>query len=181
MPPSTLLGSFHTTVRTAEIPETWLTSMVVTIHKEGKPMNQPDFYRPLSLTSCVGKLLERLVLRELTWYLDTLRALPTQLCGFRSSICTANAMGDIAPTLEQARSSHQTVYCVFLEIHKVFDALPHPKILRQLQHFGISGSLYNYISAFVKKKWFCVRVPGATTTRSSVTQGRSPQNSDVSH
>lgn len=176
---SAILEAFNAIWRTAEIPEAWLTSTVVPIRKPGKPAQSLDSYRPISLTSCVGKLMERLVLRRLTWYMETIGALPDELCGFRAKRCTADAIGDLASTLEEARASHQTVYCVFLDIHKAFDALPHATIRQRLRHFGITGRLYSYVCAFLTRRCFFVRVPGAVSSRRSVTQGV-PQGSVLS-
>lgn len=67
-----------------------------------------QYFLPVAL-----KLLEWLMLRRLTSYLDAARTPPTELCGFRAKRCTADAIGDIASTLEQARASHQTVYTVY--------------------------------------------------------------------
>ena len=35
----------------------WKTSSIIPIHKMGKPLNSPASFRPISLTSCVSKLL----------------------------------------------------------------------------------------------------------------------------
>ena len=37
-------------------PSIWKTSSIIPIHKMGKPLDSPAFFRPISLTSCVSKL-----------------------------------------------------------------------------------------------------------------------------
>lgn len=165
--------------RTAEIPTSWLTSVVIPIRKPGKSVDRIDSYRPISLTSCVGKLMERLVLARLTWLFESKGALPNQLCGFRRGRCTFDAIADLASTLEEARATHQTVYCVFLDICKAFDSLPHHTILHQLARYGIAGRTYNYISAFLNGRTLAVRILGCLSTCRSVTQGV-PQGSVLS-
>ncbi|KAG0410530.1 hypothetical protein HPB47_012336 [Ixodes persulcatus] len=71
-----LLEALNHVWQTSEIPDAWKLSHVIPIPKSGKPLTSPESYRPISLTSCVGKLLERLVLRRLTWHLDATEALP---------------------------------------------------------------------------------------------------------
>lgn len=66
-----------------------------------------QYFLPVAL-----KLLEWLMLRRLTSYLDAARTLPTELCGFRAKRCIADAIGDIASTSEQARACHQSVLCI---------------------------------------------------------------------
>ncbi|KAG0444799.1 hypothetical protein HPB47_013367 [Ixodes persulcatus] len=71
-----LLDALNHVWQTSEIPDAWKLSHVIPIPKSGKPLTSPESYRPISMTSCVGKLLERLVLRRLTWHLDATEALP---------------------------------------------------------------------------------------------------------
>lgn len=104
-------------------------------------MEKFDYYRPISLTSWVEKLLAWPVLRSLTWCMEAIGALFEELCGFRAKRRTADAIGDHASTLEETGASHQTVYCTFLGIHKAFDALPYAAILQRLQQFGITERL----------------------------------------
>ena len=66
-----LLETLNKVWRTAELPAVWKVSHVIPIPKPGKPHAALSSYRPISLTSCVGKLLERLVLRRLTCQVAT--------------------------------------------------------------------------------------------------------------
>ncbi|KAG0415563.1 hypothetical protein HPB47_007264 [Ixodes persulcatus] len=135
-------GALNKVWRTAELPAVWKVSHVIPIPKPGKPHALLSSYRPISLTSCVGKLLERLVLRRLTWQLGTNKTLPDQLSGFRTHRSTVDAIGEVATSFEEARAAGKTMYCAFLDIHKAFDALPHATIPHQLTLFGITALLY---------------------------------------
>ena len=48
----------------------WKTSSIIPIHKMGKPLDSPASFRPISLTSCVSKLLERIILSHLLFFLE---------------------------------------------------------------------------------------------------------------
>ena len=43
------------------IPRQWLTANIKTLLKEGKDPKDTTSYRPISLTSCLGKLLEKVI------------------------------------------------------------------------------------------------------------------------
>ena len=43
---------------------------MIQVHKEGKDRSKADSYRPISLTSCIGELVEWLINSRLTWYLE---------------------------------------------------------------------------------------------------------------
>ena len=46
-------------------PSIWKTSSIIPIHKMGKLLDSPASFRPISLTSCVSKLFERIILSRL--------------------------------------------------------------------------------------------------------------------
>ena len=66
------------------IPKTWLHSIVIPIHKTNKPANLSLSYRPISLTSNLCKLLEKIVATRLRWFLDKNNLLHTLQSGCRS-------------------------------------------------------------------------------------------------
>ena len=51
------------------------TSSIILIHKMGKPLDSPASFRPISLTSCVSKLFERIVLSRLLFFLEQIQNL----------------------------------------------------------------------------------------------------------
>ena len=61
-------------------PSIWKTSSIITTHKMGKPLDSPASFRPISLTSCVSKLFERIILSHLLFFLELIPFfLPTRL------------------------------------------------------------------------------------------------------
>ena len=49
-------------------PSIWKISSIILIHKMGKPLDSPVSFRPISLTSCVSKLFERIILSRLLFF-----------------------------------------------------------------------------------------------------------------
>ena len=54
---------------TGKIPPFWLHSIVVPVPKPNKPAQLPSSYHPISLTSNVCKLFEKMIVRRLNWFL----------------------------------------------------------------------------------------------------------------
>ena len=50
-----------------EVPEDWRLASVTPIYKKGC-REDPGNYRPVSLTSVLGKIMEQIVLREIMWH-----------------------------------------------------------------------------------------------------------------
>ena len=60
-----LLHIFNLSWSSHSFPSIWKTFSVIAIHKMGKPLDSPASFRPISLTSCVSKLFERIILSHL--------------------------------------------------------------------------------------------------------------------
>ena len=67
---SALLILFNKTWRSGVIPKAWKVAIITPILKKGKPADQPKSYRPISQTSCLGKVAERMVNKRLYWWLE---------------------------------------------------------------------------------------------------------------
>ena len=63
-------------------PSIWKTSSIIPIHKMGKPLDSPVSFRPFSLTSCVSKLFERIILSGLLFFLESNSILFSRQAGF---------------------------------------------------------------------------------------------------
>ena len=63
-------------------PETWRQSIIVLIPKSGKDTSNPQNYRPIALTSCLCKTMERMINSRLTWYLETNGLITNMQTGF---------------------------------------------------------------------------------------------------
>ena len=53
------------------VPEAWKLTIVIPLLKAGKPADSASYYRPISLTSCLGKVFERIVTSRLTWFVES--------------------------------------------------------------------------------------------------------------
>ena len=66
-----LLYIFNLSWSSHSFPSIWKTSSIIPIHKMGKPLDSPASFRPISLTSCVSKLFERIILSRLLFFLES--------------------------------------------------------------------------------------------------------------
>ena len=80
----TLLKILNVSWKNASVPQAWRDAIMIPIHKKGKEKTKADSYRPVSLTSCVGKLMERLINNRFTWYLEKENTISDKQAGFRS-------------------------------------------------------------------------------------------------
>ena len=63
-----LLYIFNLSWSSHSFPSVWRTSSIIPIHKMRMPLDSPASFRPISLTSCVSKLFERIILSRLLFF-----------------------------------------------------------------------------------------------------------------
>ena len=66
-----LLYIFNLSWTSHSFPSIWKTSSIIPIDKMGKPLDSPASFQPISLTSCVSKLFERIILSRLLFFLKS--------------------------------------------------------------------------------------------------------------
>ena len=66
----TLLDILNSVWCSSKFPSGWQTSTVIPIPKPGKDKTDPLSYRPIALTSCICKVMERMINNRLVWYLE---------------------------------------------------------------------------------------------------------------
>jgi len=66
-------------------PNVWKQAVIIPLYKGQGDRSLPSSYRPISLCSCLGKLLEKLVLKQLTAFLAARDVLHTGQHGSQSA------------------------------------------------------------------------------------------------
>ena len=61
-----------------------------------------------------------------------------------------------------------STHCLFLDFSKAFDTVPHQRLLLKLEHYGITGSLLKWFSAFLTQHRQRVAVNGCASRWASV-------------
>ena len=140
---------------------------VVMIPKKGKDPTNLDSYRPISLTTCVLRVLERIILGRLqTLYesrLDRVQA------GFVRSRQISEHILTIKSLAEQALASNEHFSAVFVDLSQAYDLVSRDKLFACLSHHGTPVSCLRLVEAIYQLTSFRVRYGSSisTTKRSS--------------
>jgi hypothetical protein len=87
-----LLKLLNASLSSGFVPSEWKTAIVVPILKLGKSAEEPVSYRLISLTSCLAKLLEKIINKLLKWYLEKNGFIPKHQAGFRLGYTTTDLL-----------------------------------------------------------------------------------------
>ena len=142
---------FSQSLNSGELPDDWLTANITAIFKKGKKCD-PANYRPVSLTSVTCKLMEHILFRHIMDHLEKYDILSSFQHGFRSNhSCESQLLitvEDLARNLDRGLQTDVLI----LDFQKAFDMVPHQRLIRKLDFYGIRGTILTWIT-----KWLSAR------------------------
>ena len=160
--------------REGTFPDEWREAIVIPIPKPDKDHSKPDSFRPISLTSCICKLIERMANNRLIWFLEKHKLLSDWQCGARKNRSTIDQLLRLDTYVREAFARQQHCVSVFFDIEKAYDTAWRYAVLRDLYDMGIRGSLLKFISNYLTGRSFRVRL-GTTFSQSEALEEGFPQ------
>ena len=124
-PTKILLQLFNLSWATRTLPKAWKHAIILPIPKPNKDTSDPSSYRPISLTSVICKLMERLVTNRLTWHLEKNSLLTNAQSGFRKGKSTIDQILKLQDTINKYMRNKGYTVAVFLDFEKAYDMVWH--------------------------------------------------------
>ena len=153
-----LLDIFNNIWETGIFPDIWREAIIIPIPKPGKDTTNPTNYRPISLTSCLCKTMERLINARLVWFLEKNKFLSSFQSGFRSGRTTTDQLVRLETTIRDAFVRGDHVVSVFFDLEKAYDTTWKYGILKDLHNIGLKGRMPIFINNFLSNRVFKVRL-----------------------
>ena len=129
-------------------PSRWKTAKIVPVLKKGDKM-QADNYRPISLLSCVSKILEKVVQKQLVFYLRTNGILSKEQSGFRLKHSTNTALIKVTDEWLRALDKGEYTGNIFVDLQKAFDMVDHEILFKKLKCIGITGMSLEWFRSYL--------------------------------
>ena len=133
----------------------WKTSSIIPIRKMGKPLDSPDSFRPISLTSCVSKQFERIILSRLLFFLDSNSILSPCQAGFRPGQSTLDQILHLSQSISDGfnkpRPVSQTILST-IDFSKAFDSVWHPALFHKLISAGLPPCFARWTQSFLSDR-----------------------------
>ena len=133
------------------VPQEWKRANVTPLFKKGS-RSEPGNYRPVSLTSYLGKILEAILKESILDHLSSHSLLNVSQHGFLSNKSCLTNLLEFLEYVTDAVDHGKPVDVIYLDFQKAFDKVPHQRLLAKLKAHGISGSILNWISEWLKDR-----------------------------
>ena len=132
-------------------PTKWKIATVVPLYKGGSRLDVSN-YRPISLLPLPGKILEKIVHKKISHYLEINDLLCNEQCGFRKERSTVHNIVSLTDSLLNAINNSDTSMAVFIDLKKAFDTINHSILLKKLEFMGIKGNLLLWITNYLHER-----------------------------
>ena len=174
-----LLKIINQTWKTGKLPKSWKTANVIPIPKKGKPKDKLASYRPISLTSCISKIAERMINARLYWWLEKSQLLHPSQGGFRRGKQTIDQLIRLTQETADTFQRGEHVSAVFVDLQQAYDHVWRAGLLFKMQKLGIQGNLYQWIKNFLHDRTIATKVNNTLSRKRTLEEGL-PQGSALS-
>ena len=174
-----LLDIYNRIFTEKEFPDSWRTATIIPIPKPDKDHSNPENFRPISLTSCLCKLLEKMINSRLVWFLEREQCLDETQSGFKRNRSTTDSIVQLTCDAQRAIIRKKHTIAVFFDLKKAYDTAWRRGILDKLHQFGLYGNLPIFIENFMSQRKIQVKVGTTYSAPRTIDEGI-PQGSVLS-
>jgi len=177
-----LTNLFNLILKLGYIPLTWKKANIILLLKPKKDKQHPASYRPISLISCLGKLLEKIIKQRLMLELQHRNILPQHQAGFRPG---KNTMYNIVRLerfakgqLQHPRRRRHSAVILF-DIKAAFDSVWHDGLIYKLNDLRLPHYIINYLISFLQNRSAVIELENVLSRPFNLMSG-TPQGSPLS-
>ena len=152
-------------------PANWKLAVVQPVSKRKGDASSPHNYRPISLLSCVAKVCESFVKKQLLSYCLANDIIPDEQFGFLPKRSADWQLLLLLSDWYDALYSRHSVHALFLDVAKAFDRVDHKLLLLKLEAIGVRGATLDWFSSYLSGRQICTCVDGVTSEFSSISSG----------
>ena len=127
------------------------------IPKPNKPPTEINSYRPISLTSCFAKCLEKFIQNRIVAFLDKHNILSPHQSGFRKNHSTKDLILQLTNDIINNFNKYEYTGAVMFDLEKAFDKVWHQGLLYKLKQINTPTYLLNWIGSFLANRSFYIQ------------------------
>ena len=160
-----LLEAMNESYLTGDVPNMWRRGTIIPLLKPDKASDDIKSYRPVTLTSQISKLMERMIARRIVF------AIEGKLCkaqfGFRAGLSTTDAIMEIIDELSRAYDNYnprgagytfERALMLACDFSSAFDTIGHHEVMKQLKKLGCGEYEMRWVKSFLSGRQGRVQV-----------------------
>ena len=156
---------FQMSWETSKVPDKWKEAEVKFLRKSGKKSyHDASAYRPISLTSCLCKCLERLITHRLYGFVEHFGLLDDEQEGFRRFRGTTDALLRLTQNIFNGFNQKEHTAALFIDLEKAYDSVWREGLMFKLRKLGLTGRVWKWINSFLTSRHALISMGGKKGT-----------------
>jgi ribonuclease HI len=173
---------FNQSLHLGHCPAHFRKSTTVVLRKPGKDnYTVPKAYRPIALLNTIGKIMDAVIARRLSYLAETRHVLPAAHLGGRKRRTTEHALHAVTRKIQEAwnRKPSQVASLLLLDVSGAFDNVSHTRLLHNLRKRRIDETTVRWIASFLNDRHTSITIDGYQSKEYATNTGI-PQGSPLS-
>ena len=155
---------------TGIFPDALKVSKVIPLYKKDDKQLLSN-YRPISLLPSISKIFEKVILIQLTEYLNNNNILHKNQYGFRKHHSTELACLHLVDKIYYKMDANEIPVNVDIDLSKAFDSLDHNILLSKLKFYGVTGVSLDLMSSYLSNRRQCTQFNTTVSDFLDIKQG----------
>ena len=144
-------------LKSGKWPTLWKNSYIVPIHKSGD-QTDPNNYRGIAVSSCLSKILTKIMESRLQNYMESNNLWNRNQCGFMSGHRTEDNIFVLKSIFNKYINAKKgRIYVAFVDFKKFFDSINREHLLYKLIKHGIIGKFYHLVKSMYSNTFYNVK------------------------
>ena len=139
---------FNMSFSTGQFPSVLKIAKVIPVHKKQSRVDYTN-YRPISLLSNIEKIIEKLMYKRLSNFLDINNLIYSLQFHFWPKCATNHALINLTESIMQSLDEGSFDCGIFVDLQKAFDIVDHKIVLQKLGYYGIWGVCNDWFKSYL--------------------------------
>ena len=159
-------------ITTQTFPKAYKVAKVVPLYK-GKEadITNPKSYRPVALLPIVSKILERVVKKQVSDYMDKNQFWHPQHHAYRSHHSTTTAILSMYDSWVEAAENGKLAGIALVDMSAAFDVVDTKILLKKCELFNFDGNTLDWLESYLMGRSQCTYISGSTSKVLSLEAG----------
>ena len=167
-------------IRLGYHPTQWKRARGILLEKGGKrDFGMVRSYRVISLLNCIGKVVEKVVAKELSQFCEDYSKLNFGQMGGRKERSAIDAVATLVHTVQEKWEEKKLAAALFMDVKGAFDHVSKGQLLTRMIELGIDGDLVTWTGLFLTNRRVQLVIDGHDNKEREIETGI-PQGSPVS-
>ena len=143
-------------------------SSITPVFKKDDRMEKKN-YRPISVLSCLSKVLEKIIFQQMGAYFENIFS--PYLSGFRKRYGCQHVLMRMTEKWRTTLDNKKVIAALSMDLSTAFDSLPHDILIAKIHAYGFEMSALKLIYSYLNDRTQTVKVKGERSTECQIKSG----------